>query len=221
MTRDTATAACDGWDGSECEGTPHCPPRCPGFVGREGARWTVRPAVDEDLPVLAEMYEGFDRANRAQGLPPVRRRRCAEWIETLLADGNNVVAELNGEIFGRATYAPTAAAVPELAVFVHPDAKDRDVGTELCRHVIADAAAAGRERLELHVETGNRAARSVYGTVGFEIVERRGDLRMRLDLAQPIATEVRWPPLAREGPAEPLLETPSADAGPERFPADD
>ena len=221
MTPDTAKAACDGWDGSECEGTPHGPPRCPRFVDAEGARWTIRPAVDEDLPRLAEMYDRFGRENRAQGVPPVSRRRCAAWIETLLSDGNNVVAERDGEVLGHATYTPTAADAPELAVFVHPGAQDRGVGTELCRHVIANAAVAGRERLELHVETGNRAARSVYGTVGFEVVERRGDLRMRLDLDEPVATEVRWPPLAREGPAESLAEQRSADAGPGRSPADD
>ncbi|MDB2259872.1 GNAT family N-acetyltransferase [Halorubrum ezzemoulense] len=221
MTSDTASAACDGWDGSECEGTPHCPPRCPRFVDKEGARWTIRPASDADEPFLAEMYERFGRPHRAQGLPPVSRRRRVDWIRSMLSEGNNVVAERDGELFGHAMYTPTDADTPELAVFVHPDAQDRGVGTELCRHVIANAAAAGRDGIELHVETGNRPARSVYRTVGFEVVERRGDLRMRVDLDQPIATEVRWPPLAREGPAEPAVDLSPTDGGPERSPADD
>ena len=221
MSPDTASVACDGWDGSECEGTPHCPPRCPRFIDKEGARWTIRPAVDADEPFLAEMYDGFDRTHRAQGLPPVSRRRCADWVETMLREANNVVAERDGELLGHAMYTPTDAAVPELAVFVHPAAQDRGVGTELCRHVIANAAAAGREGVELHVETGNRVARSVYRTVGFEVVERRGDLRMELDLDEPIATEVRWPPLAREGPAEPAVDLSPRDGGSGRSPADD
>ncbi|MDB2245375.1 GNAT family N-acetyltransferase [Halorubrum ezzemoulense] len=221
MTSGTASAACDGWDGSECEGTPHCPPRCPRFVDKEGARWTIRPATDADEPFLAEMYERFGRPHRAQGLPPVSRRRRVDWIRSMLSEGNNVVAERDGELFGHAMYTPTDADTPELAVFVHPDAQDRGVGTELCRHVIANAAAAGRDGIELHVETGNRPARSVYRTVGFEVVERRGDLRMRVDLDQPIATEVRWPPLAREGPAEPAVDLSPTDGGPERSPADD
>ena len=221
MTPDTASVACDGWDGSECEGTPHCPPRCPRFVDKEGARWTIRPATDADEPFLAEMYEDFGRPHRAQGLPPVSRRRRVDWIQSMLSEGNNVVAERNGELFGHAMYTPTDADTPELAVFVHPDAQDRGVGTELCRHVIANAAAAGRDGIELHVETGNRPARSVYRTVGFEVVERRGDLRMRLDLDRPIATEVRWPPLARNGPTESPRDAPSVDAEPTRSPADD
>ena len=221
MTPDTASVACDGWDGSECEGTPHCPPRCPRFVDKEGARWTIRPATDADEPFLAEMYEDFGRPHRAQGLPPVSRRRRVDWIQSMLSEGNNVVAERNGELFGHAMYTPTDADTPELAVFVHPDAQDRGVGTELCRHVIANAAAAGRDGIELHVETGNRPARSVYRTVGFEVVERRGDPRMRPDLDRPIATEARWPPPARNGPTESLRDAPSVDAEPTRSPADD
>lgn len=116
-----ATDACDGWDGSECEGTVHCPPRCPRFVDKQGARWTIRPGVSEDAAALAEMYEGFGTADRAQGLPPVTRSRRADWLETMLADGSNVVAERNGEPFGHAMYTPTDAARPELAVFVHPE----------------------------------------------------------------------------------------------------
>ncbi|ELZ43240.1 GCN5-related N-acetyltransferase [Halorubrum saccharovorum DSM 1137] len=199
-----ATAACDGWDGSECEGTVHCPPRCPRFVDKQGARWTLRPAADEDAAALAEMYEAFGTADRAQGLPPVTRSRRADWIESMLAEGSNVVAERDGELFGHAMYTPTDAARPELAVFVHPSMQGRGVGTELCKHVIADAVAGGREGLELHVESGNRVARSVYRTVGFELAERRGDIRMALDLDDSIATEVRWPPLAREGPDDPI-----------------
>jgi len=169
-----ATDACDGWDGSECEGTVHCPPRCPRFVdtaggsvddparsqrGRRGPRGDVR-----------GLRDGGPRA----GLPPVTRSRRADWLETMLADGSNVVAERNGEPFGHAMYTPTDAARPELAVFVHPEMQGRGVGTELCRHVIADADAGDREGLELHVESGNRVARSVYRTVGFELADRRG-----------------------------------------------
>ena len=220
MSHDDAdTVACDGWDGSECEGTVHCPPRCPRFVDKEGARWTVRPAVPEDAAALAEMYEGFGGENRAQGLPPVTRRRRVEWIESMLAEGNNVVAERNGEPYGHAVYTPTDADRPELAVFVYPSMQGRGVGTELCRHVIAHAAAAGREGLELHVESGNHVARRVYRTVGFELAERRGDLRMEVDLDEPVATEVRWPPLVREGPASPAPEEPPAAGG--HAPADD
>lgn len=205
MSADTAetpeggTVACGGWDGSECEGTVHCPPRCPRFVDEVGARWTIHPADEGDAGALAEMYEGFGTRDRARGLPPVDRRRRADWIDATLTEGHAVVAERGGEAFGHAAYTPADAARPELAVFVHPDAQDRGVGTELCRRLIADAAAADREGLELYVSAGNRAARAVYRTVGFRTRSRDGDLRMTLSLDDPIATEVRWPPVVREG----------------------
>ena len=198
-TPEGGTVACGGWDGSECEGTVHCPPRCPRFVDEVGVRWTVRPADEGDAGALAEMYEGFDTSDRAQGLPPVDRRRRADWIDAMLTAGHAVVAERAGELLGHAMYTPTDAARPELAVFVHPVARDRGVGTELCRRLIADAAAADREGLELYVSGDNRAARSVYRTVGFRVADRDADLRMTLSLDDPIATEVRWPPIVRDG----------------------
>jgi len=208
MSTDATETACDGWDGSECEGTVHCPPRCPRFVDAEGDRWTVRPADAADAGPLVEMYEAFTQRDRAQGLPPVDRDRRADWVDSLLGDGSSVVAERGGALLGHAVYTPTDADRPELAVFVHPEMQGRGVGTELCRHVIADAAAGDREALELFVTTDNRVARNVYQNVGFRVVRREGDLWMELPLDDPVATEVRWPPLAREGPVETNLADP-------------
>lgn len=214
MRTDATDVACDGWDGSECEGTIHCPPRCPRFVDKEGDRWTIRPGALADAGALAEMYESFTQRDRAQGLPPVDRDRRVDWLESLLTDGSNVVAERAGELLGHAVYTPTDADRPELAVFVHPEMQDRGVGTELCRHVIADAAVGDREALELFVTTDNHVARHVYHTVGFRVVKREGDLWMELPLDDAVATAVRWPPLAREGPVEVDLDDPDeADLG--------
>ncbi|GAA0506194.1 Acetyltransferase (GNAT) family protein [Halorubrum aquaticum] len=200
---DDTGAACGGWDGSECEGTVHCPPRCPRFVDKLGDRWTVRPVEPGDADRLIEMYGAFTIEHRAQGIPPAARKRRVEWVESLFERGSNVVAERGDRLLGHAVYTPTDVDRPEIAVFVHPDAQGRGVGTELCRHLIADAAAAGREALELYVTVDNKAAIHVYRTLGFETVERDGDVHMALPLEDPIATEVRWPPIVRDGPTEP------------------
>ena len=207
MDADTPDVACDGWNGSECEGTIHCPPRCPRFIDKHGDPWTVEFADSGDADRLLEMYEAFGTADRAQGIPPANPDRRVDWVDSLLADGSNVLAERNGRVRGHAVYTPLDADCPEIAVFVHPDAQGRGVGTELCRQLIADAAAGDREALVLHVETGNHVARTVYDEVGFRTVERNGDLRMELPLDDPAATEVRWPPLVREGPVEPAGTT--------------
>ncbi|SNR32710.1 GNAT family N-acetyltransferase [Halorubrum vacuolatum] len=196
---ESSGSACGGWDSGRCVGTPVCPPRCPRFLDKEGRRWTLRPAAENDLEALLEMYDAFGPADRAQGVPPIGARRQREWIELLFEEGWNVVAEAeDGRLLGHAVYTPMDVPDPELAVFVHPEYRGRGLGTELCRHVIATAAERGRERLVLHVETHNRAAITVYRRLGFVTEAREVDLRMALELNEPIATDVRRPPAARE-----------------------
>lgn len=200
-------SACNYWDPSECEGTEHCPSRCPRFVDATGAAWTVRPYAPSDREALLEMYRQFDDAERAQGLPPLTEERRVEWVDTLVADGGNFVATADGEIAGHAVYMPTYDPEPELAVFVHQDYQSRGLGTELCKHVIADAAAGNRDALVLEVEPSNRTAISVYERLGFERVDhesnrsridrRAPSFQMRLELSSPRALTTRHPPILR------------------------
>lgn len=200
------SARCDPWDPGNCEGTPHCPPRCPRFVDREGDRWLVRPFEPGDREALLAMYRDFDPDHRAQGIPPLDERRMERWVDDLLADGCNVVAARDGRVVGHALYTPTDAAEPELAVFVHQDYQGRGIGTELCSHVVATAAAAARDALVLEVEPRNRAAIHVYESVGFRKARGRGDdepawrghsLRMRNPLARRVTVDLQQPPALR------------------------
>ncbi|MCL9812734.1 GNAT family N-acetyltransferase [Natranaeroarchaeum aerophilus] len=200
-------ATCQYWDPSDCEGTEHCPSRCPRFVDTTGSVWTVRPYAPSDREALLEMYREFDSDDRAQGLPPLTEERRVEWIDTLVADGGNFVATADGEIAGHAVYMPTHDPEPELAVFVHQEYQSRGLGTELCKHVIADASAAGRDALVLEVEPSNRHAIGMYERLGFERVEAGGSrsridrrapsFQMRLELSSPSALTTRHPPLVR------------------------
>lgn len=194
---DPTPGACGGWNSADCVGTVHCPPRCPRFVDKHGALWTLRPGREGDADQLAEMYDAFGVSDRAQGLPPVDEERRRSWIETLLAEGYNVVAAGDDRLIGHVAYTPIDAECPELAVFVHPEFQDRGIGTELCKHAIAAAADDEREAIELYVERSNQAARTVYRRLGFTVVERRGDVRMELPLDRTIATTVREPPADR------------------------
>lgn len=155
------------------------------FVDREGVAVTIRPYRPSDQEALRELYETFDPRHAAQGIPAVTRTHRERWLEHLLSEGVNVVADLDGRIVGHALYTPTTAPTPELAVFVHQDFHDRGVGTELCRTVVATAAAADREALVLDVEGRNRRARHVYRSLGFESVETgAGEIHMRLALTR-------------------------------------
>lgn len=181
--RDAADRDSEGREEGSAE-APAPSPRHPRFVDKLGVRWRVRAADERDRDDLVGMYAAFDSTHRAQGLPPVLDDRIERWLDRLFADGWNVVAEGQAGIVGHATLTPADAAEPELAVFVDPDYHDRGLGTELCRHVIARAAATERDAVVLDVERRNRAAVAVYRHLGFETVETgRGELRMRLPLA--------------------------------------
>ena len=189
-----SSAGYDGWNSSQCRGTEDCQARCPRFVDREGASWTLRPAREEDADRLAEMYAAIGAADRAQGLPPVVDHKRRSWVEMLLEEGHNIVAEGPDRLVGHVVYTPVDEAQPELAVFVHPEFHNRGIGTELCKQIVAAAADAGREALELHVERHNRAAISVYRRIGFEVVDDAHSIEMVLPLDDTIAASVRIPP---------------------------
>lgn len=202
MIRDDST--CDYWSPAECEGNPHCPPRCPRFVDRQGVPWTVRPVEPGDRTPLLELYREFAPGQRAQGLPPLADDRLEAWVDSLLEEGCNVVAERDGRVVGHALYTPTDAAEPELAVFVHQDVQRRGLGTELCRHVVANAAAGARDGLVLEVSRSNRTAIGIYERLGFERIDgarsgegldrRSREVRMRLSFPATIVTDVQFPP---------------------------
>jgi len=205
MSADTPT--CEAWAPDECEGTPHCPPRCPRFVDESGDAWTVEPAGGADREALSAMYRDFDPSERAQGLPPIGDDRIASWLDGLLADGCNFVARSGDCVVGHAAYVASADAEPELAVFVHQDYQGRGIGTELCRHLIATAAAADRDALVLEVEPTNRRAITVYEKLGFErVTERSADeplrrslsFEMRLPLSDPRAAGTQRPPIVSD-----------------------
>jgi len=189
-----SSAGYDGWDSSQCRGTEYCQSRCPQFVDKKGASWRLRPAREEDVDRLAEMYADISAADRAQGLPPVVDHKRRSWVEMLLEEGHNIVAEGPDRLVGHVVYTPIEAAQPELVLFVHPEFHDRGIGTELCKGIAAAAVDAGREALELHVERGNRAAISVYRRLGFEVVDDAHSIEMVLPLDDTVAASVRAPP---------------------------
>ena len=192
-----ATAGDNGWDRSVCTGSPYCPPRCPRFVDTEGDRWILRPAGEHDLDRLVAFYDAFGPADRSMGIPPAVDHRRRSWIETLLAEGHNIVAEDDDGVVGHVAYTPAEADRPELAVFVHPERQSRGIGTELCAQAAAAAINADRAALELHVDQRNRAAVAVYRRLGFEVVDADHTMQMALELDESVAATVCAPPADR------------------------
>ncbi|WP_123538620.1 GNAT family N-acetyltransferase [Halosimplex salinum] len=202
--------SCSHWEPENCEGSIHCPPRCPRFVDRTGEPWVVRPPTAEDREALVDMYDDFALGQQAQGLPPRTRPRIEGWLDDVLTEGCNFVVAGDDRLVGHALYTPTDEAEPEFAVFVHQDYQSRGIGTEVSKHVVAAAAAGDREALTLVVEPDNRAARRLYDRLGFETVEQlsygqggiqTGIVRMRREFGPAAAAEFRCPPVVRNRPS--------------------
>lgn len=192
--------ACSAWNPSQCEGTAGCPPRCPRFVDKRGEAILIEPFDDSrfDRDDLAAMYADYPEAYRSMGLPPVGRNRIDAWLKRLCESGFGVVAGRGDDVVGHAAYAPRSSVEPQFVVFVEPDFHDRGIGSELCRHVIAYAAEAGRDALVLDVDAANDRAIHVYRRLGFVTIDRSGnDVRMRLPFDEPIVERVQLPPAER------------------------
>ncbi|AFK19538.1 GNAT family N-acetyltransferase [Haloferax mediterranei ATCC 33500] len=171
------------WDPSHCTGTPYCPPRCPRFIDAQGTGLVIRPYEPTDWEALNEMYCDYAREHRSMGLPPVDDARVAEWLEGLTERGRNLVAIGDESVVGHVTYVPQDDPEPEIAVFVHQESHNRGIGTELCRHIVAEAVVEGLEALVLHVAPENRRAIHVYLGLGFEVVPSEStDTKMRLSV---------------------------------------
>lgn len=195
-----ATNACGGWQASECEGTPYCPPRCPQFVGKHGEKYLIRPIpADEPVPEAAvKMYLDYPAEHRSMGLPPTTERQIRSWLGTLHERGTNLLAWDGDRVVGHTGFAPDDGDEPEFLVYVDPEYHGRGLGTELTRQSIAYAADAGHRALGLNVDCENRTAISVYRKLGFVVVDRASvELEMRLPLDGPTAAESRLAPAAR------------------------
>ncbi len=190
--------SCSYWNPESCEGSPHCPPRCPRFLDKLGEPTLISPFTSRYYEDLVAMYLRYDSENRSMGLPPARRELIEAWLDALLDRGVHFVARQAGQLVGHGAYVRSATSEPKVLVFVDTAHYDRGIGSELCRHVIAHAAEAGHESLELDVGTTNERAIHVYRRMGFEIVERRDTtLRMRLPFDSTVVETVRLPPAKR------------------------
>ena len=141
------------------------------FVDRSDRSVEIRPydGSEEAYEALVAMYDAFDPADRAQGIPPGGEQRIRGWLETILGeDCLNVLAWCDGEVAGHATLVPDEDDVYELAIFVHQEYQEAGIGTRLIRGLLGYGQAEGIGKVWLTVERWNRAAVALYKKIGFE-----------------------------------------------------
>ncbi|WP_435347571.1 GNAT family N-acetyltransferase [Haloarchaeobius sp. HRN-SO-5] len=193
-----STDACAAWSADGCEGTPHCPPRCPRFVDRVGRSYLVQQLTADAVEDALELYRDYPEEHRSMGLPPREERAVRDWLTRMHRRGTNLLAWDGDRVVGHTGFAPDDGAEPEFLVYVDPAYHGRGVGSELTRQAIAYAADAGHDALVLHVDDRNEAAVAVYRKHGFVVEKREAmELRMRLPLDVQSARETGLAPAAR------------------------
>jgi GNAT superfamily N-acetyltransferase len=141
-----------------------------GFADGEGREIEIRPydGSDDEREALVEMYEAFDPADRAQGIPPGKEARIREWLSNILdEDCLNVIAWDGDTAAGHATLVPDGDAY-ELAIFVLQAYQRSGIGTRLMYALLGYGSAEGVEKVWLTVERWNHPAVNLYQSVGFE-----------------------------------------------------
>ncbi|QLG28113.1 GNAT family N-acetyltransferase [Halorarum halophilum] len=156
------------------------------FTDGEGREIEIRPydGSDGEFEALVEMYDAFDPADRAQGIPPSNEERVRDWLDTILGSGGyNVVAWDGDAAAGHATLVADTDAY-ELAIFVLQAYQGAGIGTRLIEGLLGHGAANGAENVWLTVERWNRPAVALYKKVGFETTSSESfELEMTARLA--------------------------------------
>ncbi len=125
--------------------------------------------IEAEREALVAMYTNFDSADRAQGIPPIRESAVRDWLDALLTeDAVNVFAWHDEFVAGHATLVPDTDGAYELAIFVHHQYQGAGIGSRLIRHLLAEGARRGVNRVWLTVERWNTPAVNLYRDVGFE-----------------------------------------------------
>jgi len=161
------------------------------FTDGEGREIRVHESGPEDSDALVEMYEAFDPADRAQGIPPTTTDRIVDWLDAITGPETvNVVAWHGDDAVGHATLVPDDGdGVAELAIFVLQAYQSAGIGTRLLEALLGAGREAGFERVWLSVERWNDPAITLYEKVGFRATDTESfEHEMELDLAQTDST---------------------------------
>ena len=146
---------------------------------------TLRPATDEDVPFLVEVYAASraEELDQVAWLPGQREafvRMQFELQDTQYRGGNPDgtfdVVEVDGVPAGRLYVDRRADDIRIIDIALLPPFRGAGIGGRLLRAVLDEAASSGRTA-SIHVEVHNRAAR-LYERLGFRPAAERGLYRL-------------------------------------------
>jgi RimJ/RimL family protein N-acetyltransferase len=144
-------------------------------TGASAAAVTVRPAREEDLDALVELYAAVAAEGRwiAAEAPVDRERRRQRFAEDLQRDDVGMfVADARGEPVGQLGLVVARYGVADLGMLVAEGWRRRGVGSALLRAGIDWAGRVGAHKIGLQVWPHNRAAIALYERFGFQVEGR-------------------------------------------------
>jgi RimJ/RimL family protein N-acetyltransferase len=145
----------------------HAPPFPHRGEGIGADRWvSIRPIERTDAPGLSDFYAGLSPESRRRRFLSSGRRSGAELARAFTQlDGEGFVAILrqrgpnDGAIVGHATFQPDGTGAAEVAFAVADELQGRGIGRLLMGAILAEARAAGLQRLNATLFANNAAMR--------------------------------------------------------------
>ena len=139
------------------------------YLDKKGQPFEVRVFQIEDFSLVKGMYDAFSPKGRFQGLPPLDRQECINWINKLFKNGENYLAWREDKVIGHTVILPDFWKIDaEYLIFVNQFNRGLGVGTELTRAVLKKAEEMGLDMLWLTVDAYNIRATKLYKKCGFD-----------------------------------------------------
>jgi diamine N-acetyltransferase len=139
---------------------------------KSGHSFEIGSGLDEDLPLLIEMYRFFLPKPASQGLPPEDTETCQQWVQNLFKIGKNIFVWRGESIIGHAAVVPDArGGSGEFVIFVHQRERHLGIGTSLARFTLDNFRDLGYDTIWLTVNVSNYIAIRLYRKLGFEFCD--------------------------------------------------
>ncbi len=142
---------------------------------------SLRPATDDDLPLLARIYASTREAELqlTDWTDQQKAAFCQQQFEAqhkyyhdIFADAQYLLIEQDGEPIGRLYLDHREEEHRVIDIALLPAHRGQGIGAKLMQDVLDGAAAAGK-RVRIHVEHNNPAMH-LYDRLGFRKIEEQG-----------------------------------------------